>query len=170
MAERLPDHPLQSEGRPDPEELLRRYRLRDSDLETPSSAIAGSTAQPFLDTGRPLLQKRGRLRVYLKDIGCCLSHPILLLINTEEIDMAHIFQFPEWLYHTPCHSCGMTSLVRRSHHQMVLVSTQSPNDQGGKLSIIPSLSVHRCPCGKGDACRYPECPLGDPLKTKAKDF
>ena len=65
MAERPPEHPLQSEGRPDPEELLRRYRLRDSDLEAPTSATSGGTPRPSRDTGRPLSAKRGRLRVYL---------------------------------------------------------------------------------------------------------
>jgi hypothetical protein len=34
--EQLPDEPQhREEGRPDPEELLRRYSLRDSDLEVP---------------------------------------------------------------------------------------------------------------------------------------
>lgn len=65
MAERPPDHALQHEERPDPEELLRRYNLRDSDLDAPPSAISQRTAQPSPDTGRSLLKRRGRLRVYL---------------------------------------------------------------------------------------------------------
>jgi two-component system sensor histidine kinase KdpD len=63
MAERPPDFSLQDEGRPDPEELLRRYGLRDSDLEAPHSAIP-ARGQSALDAGQAP-QKRGRLRIYL---------------------------------------------------------------------------------------------------------
>jgi two-component system sensor histidine kinase KdpD len=69
MSEQSPDE-LQrerEEGRPDPEELLRRYGLRDSDLEVPISPVhltprvGGQTSpQP---AGYP--HRRGRLRVYL---------------------------------------------------------------------------------------------------------
>jgi two-component system, OmpR family, sensor histidine kinase KdpD len=69
MAEQPPDE-LQrerEEGRPDPEELLRRYSLRDSDLEVPTSPIhltpragRGTSTQ---SEGYP--HRRGRLRVYL---------------------------------------------------------------------------------------------------------
>jgi two-component system sensor histidine kinase KdpD len=55
------------EGRPDPEELLRRYSLRDSDLEAPSSTTpvtpqAGGRTSTQTG-GYP--HRRGRLRVYL---------------------------------------------------------------------------------------------------------
>ena len=41
MSEQSPDKQQQQreEGRPDPEELLRRYSLRDSDLEVPTSPV-----------------------------------------------------------------------------------------------------------------------------------
>src|SRR6202011_5453150 len=57
------------EGRPDPEELLRRYGLRDRDLAAapPPVALEGSTlarAAPAPGTAR-YPQRRGRLRVYL---------------------------------------------------------------------------------------------------------
>src|SRR5579863_4347532 len=66
MAEQPPDEPAREreEGRPDPEELLRRYSLRDSDLGVAppvTPAAAGQTAPPA--GGYP--HKRGRLRVYL---------------------------------------------------------------------------------------------------------
>src|SRR5215472_12269169 len=69
MAEQSPDQEQREreEGRPDPEELLRRYGLRDSDMEAPISPVhltprAGrqTSAQP---EGYP--RRRGRLRVYL---------------------------------------------------------------------------------------------------------
>src|SRR5215472_5439393 len=69
MAEQSPDQEQREreEGRPDPEELLRRYGLRDSGLEVPPSPVhltprAGrqTSAQPG---GYP--HRRGRLRVYL---------------------------------------------------------------------------------------------------------
>src|SRR6266568_4481857 len=62
MAEQPPDkqHPRE-EGRPDPEELLRRYGLRDSDLEAPRPAEA-VPAPSGTDSHQ---RKRGRLRVYL---------------------------------------------------------------------------------------------------------
>jgi two-component system, OmpR family, sensor histidine kinase KdpD len=55
------------EGRPDPEELLRRYSLRDSDLEVPASPVhltprAGGVTSTQSE-GYP--HRRGRLRVYL---------------------------------------------------------------------------------------------------------
>ena len=56
------------EGRPDPEELLRRYSLRDSDLEAPPSAIPASGEQTSPQTeGYP--HRRGRLRVYLGSVA-----------------------------------------------------------------------------------------------------
>src|SRR5215470_4331180 len=68
MAEQPPDEPRpREEGRPDPEELLRRYGLRDSDLEAPPAVPAPGTGarvapQPAAG-GYP--HRRGRLRVYL---------------------------------------------------------------------------------------------------------
>jgi two-component system, OmpR family, sensor histidine kinase KdpD len=68
MAEQPPDEPRpREEGRPDPEELLRRYSLRDRDLEAPPAApVPGTgamiTPQPAAG-GYP--HRRGRLRVYL---------------------------------------------------------------------------------------------------------
>jgi two-component system, OmpR family, sensor histidine kinase KdpD len=68
MAEQPPDEPRpREEGRPDPEELLRRYSLRDRDLEAPPAAPepgtgARVTPQPAAG-GYP--HRRGRLRVYL---------------------------------------------------------------------------------------------------------
>src|SRR5213592_1963315 len=66
MAEHPPDDQTREreEGRPDPEELLRRYSLRDSDLEAPPSATPASGEQTAQQTeGYP--HRRGRLRVYL---------------------------------------------------------------------------------------------------------
>src|SRR6266849_2758178 len=66
MAEQPPDEPQRQreEGRPDPEELLRRYSLRDSDLgaSPPATAAAGGQTAPQTG-GYP--HRRGRLRVYL---------------------------------------------------------------------------------------------------------
>ena len=67
MAEQPPDKLQREEGRPDPEELLRRYSLRDSDLEAPPSPVhltprAGEGTSPQ-SGGYP--HRRGRLRVYL---------------------------------------------------------------------------------------------------------
>src|SRR5216684_1457392 len=69
MKEQPPDKQQhqREEGRPDPEELLRRYSLRDSDLEVPTSPVhltpragEGTSTQ---SGGYP--HRRGRLRVYL---------------------------------------------------------------------------------------------------------
>ena len=69
MSEQSPDKQQQQreEGRPDPEELLRRYSLRDSDLEVPTSPVhltprAGGQTSTQAE-GYP--HRRGRLRVYL---------------------------------------------------------------------------------------------------------
>ncbi len=67
MKEQQPDKLQREEGRPDPEELLRRYSLRDSDLEaSPSTAPAtpGVGEQTSPQTGG-YPHRRGRLRVYL---------------------------------------------------------------------------------------------------------
>ena len=71
MAEQPPDEEQREreEGRPDPEELLRRYGLRDSDLEAPepvpvSGAGAGEAVAPQ-PAAAGYAQRRGRLRVYL---------------------------------------------------------------------------------------------------------
>ena len=69
MSEQSPDKQQQQreEGRPDPEELLRRYSLRDSDLEVPTAPVhftpraGGQTATQT----RAYPHRRGRLRVYL---------------------------------------------------------------------------------------------------------
>ncbi len=69
MSEQSPDEAQREreEGRPDPEELLRRYSLRDSDLEAPpvsTPATPGAKGQiSSQDKGYP--HRRGRLRVYL---------------------------------------------------------------------------------------------------------
>ncbi len=65
MAEQAPDEPRQrEEGRPDPEELLKRYSLRDSDLGAPPATTPTAGEQTSSQTaGYP--HKRGRLRVYL---------------------------------------------------------------------------------------------------------
>ncbi len=65
MAEQPPDEPRQrEEGRPDPEELLRRYGLRDRDLGVPPSTPPTAGEQTAPQAGR-YPHKRGRLRVYL---------------------------------------------------------------------------------------------------------
>ena len=69
MAEQSSDNKdhQREEGRPDPDELLRRYSLRDSDLEVPTPPVhltprtGGQT--PAQTGGYP--HRRGRLRVYL---------------------------------------------------------------------------------------------------------
>ena len=61
MSQHRPDKPQREEGRPDPEELLRRYSLRDSDLGAPLPADTVQGA-PSADSHK---RKRGRLRVYL---------------------------------------------------------------------------------------------------------
>ncbi len=65
MAKQLSDEPRQrEEGRPDPEELLKRYSLRDSDLGTPPATTPAAGEQTSPQTGG-YPHKRGRLRVYL---------------------------------------------------------------------------------------------------------
>ena len=65
MAEQLSDEPRQrEEGRPDPEELLKRYSLRDSDLGAPPATTPAAREQTSPQTGG-YPHKRGRLRVYL---------------------------------------------------------------------------------------------------------
>lgn len=65
MAEQpLKDPQQREEGRPDPEELLRRYSLRDSDLKISPATLPTVGDQAASETeGYP--SKRGRLRVYL---------------------------------------------------------------------------------------------------------
>ena len=65
MAEQPPDEQRpREEGRPNPEELLKRYSLRDSDLEVPLSTtpVEGEQATPGTSG---YAHRRGRLRVYL---------------------------------------------------------------------------------------------------------
>src|SRR3989441_5647855 len=67
MDEQPPDTRPREEGRPDPEELLRRYGLRDSNLTAASPPVtpAGNEqATPGTGAGR-YPHRRGRLRVYL---------------------------------------------------------------------------------------------------------
>ena len=69
MSEQSSDKQQQQreEGRPDPEELLLRYSLRDSDLEVPTSSVhltPRTGGQASTQTGA-YPNRRGRLRVYL---------------------------------------------------------------------------------------------------------
>ena len=73
MSEQSPDKQQQQreEGRPDPEELLRRYSLRDSDMEVPTSPVhlsprAGGQTSSQTDA---YPHRRGRLRVYLGSVA-----------------------------------------------------------------------------------------------------
>ena len=73
MKEQPPDKQQhqREEGRPDPEELLRRYSLRDSDLEAPpltTPATPGVGGQTTAQTGG-YPHRRGRLRVYLGSVA-----------------------------------------------------------------------------------------------------
>src|SRR5437588_3348823 len=64
MSEQSPNEQQREEGRPNPEELLKRYSLRDSDLEVPLSTtpVAGEYANPGTSG---YAHRSGRLRVYL---------------------------------------------------------------------------------------------------------
>ncbi len=65
MTEPSLEHPgSREEGRPDPEELLRRYHLRDSDLGVPPTASFAAGEQAAPSPGGETHQ-RGRLRIYL---------------------------------------------------------------------------------------------------------
>jgi len=65
MSEQSPDEQRpREEGRPNPEELLKRYSLRDSDLEVPRSTTPAVGDQATPETGG-YPHRRGRLRVYL---------------------------------------------------------------------------------------------------------
>ena len=71
MDKQPPEKRSREEGRPDPEELLHRYGLRDSDMEAPSSVSPDSgedsqdepESQTTSHSG--YAHRRGRLRVYL---------------------------------------------------------------------------------------------------------
>lgn len=67
MATRPPDEQSRNDGRPDPEELLKRYGLRDNDLTaTPSPGVPSVREQAASSTGSgDYPHRRGRLRVYL---------------------------------------------------------------------------------------------------------
>src|SRR5689334_6215555 len=70
MKEQTPDNEEheREEGRPDPEELLRRYGLRDRDLAAPVpvSPTGSQLARPEPALGAERYpHQRGRLRVYL---------------------------------------------------------------------------------------------------------
>ena len=69
MTEHLPDGQQQrEEGRPNPEELLQRYGLRDSDLGAPPSTTPEVGGQLAPQTGG-YPHRRGRLRVYLGSVA-----------------------------------------------------------------------------------------------------
>src|SRR5947209_10514904 len=59
MAQQPPEKSRRDEGRADPEELLKRYNLRDSDLEPAVSSSSPSVGQDSHT------HRHGRLRVYL---------------------------------------------------------------------------------------------------------
>src|SRR5258708_2747937 len=77
MQEQPPDEKQRKHeaGRPDPEELLRRYSLRDRDLTAtpPRTAPPGSYQEEDEDTPVPAPgrypHRRGRLRVYLGSVA-----------------------------------------------------------------------------------------------------
>ena len=64
MSKQPPDKQQREEGRPDPEELLRRYSLRDRDLGVPPPATTATGAQAAPEASG-YQHRRGRLRVYL---------------------------------------------------------------------------------------------------------
>src|SRR5947209_507244 len=65
MSEHSPNEQRpREEGRPNPEELLKRYSLRDSDLEVPLSTTPVAREQATPGTSG-YAHRRGRLRVYL---------------------------------------------------------------------------------------------------------
>src|SRR2546425_4090393 len=71
MKEQPPDKQHREEGRLDPEELLRRYGLRDSDLEVPTTPVhltPRAGGQTTTQTGA-YPNRRGRLRVYLGSVA-----------------------------------------------------------------------------------------------------
>jgi two-component system, OmpR family, sensor histidine kinase KdpD len=61
MSQESAEQRQREEGRPDPEELLKRYSLRDSDLEASSSRVLGEEAASQDHHHK----RQGRLRVYL---------------------------------------------------------------------------------------------------------
>ena len=61
MSQEFASQPWREEGRPDPEELLQRYSLRDSDLDVSSPTTQGEET-PYLEQHK---KRRGRLRIYL---------------------------------------------------------------------------------------------------------
>ncbi len=61
MGKQLPDKHQRDDGRPDPDALLKRYNLRDRDLD----AEAPSSTEPAAADHENQPHRRGRLRVYL---------------------------------------------------------------------------------------------------------
>src|ERR1700694_6192117 len=61
MGQQLPDKHQRDDGRPDPDALLKRYNLRDRDLD----AEASSSTEPDASDYEHQPHRRGRLRVYL---------------------------------------------------------------------------------------------------------
>src|SRR5258708_12317609 len=64
MSKQPPDKQQREEGWPDPEDLLRRYSLRDHDLGVPPPATTATGAQAAPEASG-YQHRRGRLRVYL---------------------------------------------------------------------------------------------------------
>src|SRR5438477_290192 len=87
MAKQLSDEPRQrEEGRPDPEELLKRYSLRDSDLGTPPATTPAAGEQTSPQTGG-YPHKRGRLRVYLASAaGAGKTYAMLNIQHLESVN------------------------------------------------------------------------------------
>jgi two-component system sensor histidine kinase KdpD len=65
MAEQMPDKMQHEEGRPDPDELLNRYGLRDSDLSSAISSLSDKSRQSSEMNSTDTHKRRGRLRIYL---------------------------------------------------------------------------------------------------------
>src|SRR5512135_1397772 len=61
------DKARRDDGRPDPESLLERYKLRDTDSDEEKVASTADVAAPFLTSSQSTgyTHRRGRLRVYL---------------------------------------------------------------------------------------------------------
>lgn len=65
MTEHLPDKLQREEGRPDPDELLKRYNLRDSDLASSAPVTPDKGEQRAKVGSSDTHKRRGRLRIYL---------------------------------------------------------------------------------------------------------
>jgi two-component system sensor histidine kinase KdpD len=65
MAEQRPDNMQHEEGRPNPEELLNRYGLHDSDLASVEPPVPDRSKQRAETNSTDTHKRRGRLRIYL---------------------------------------------------------------------------------------------------------